>query len=101
MKGTEKQVKYAQDIIAKTIARIDEIIEKGKIVIERNESVGYVDTWNRKRLAVWEECHEYMATLESEVETAAEVIEMEKEYGWFNYLNMSDAFLAVNGSQIG
>lgn len=101
MKGTEKQVKYAQDIIAKTISKIDAVIKNGKAVIDRHESSGYVDTWNRKRLAAWEECREYMATTEDEVETAAEVIEFEKECGWFEYLNMSEIFTELGGSQIG
>ena len=89
MKGTEKQIAYARNIINNTVSKINNVIANGEKVIARNESTGCQDAANRKRLDMWKECLEYMTTMEDEVESAAEIIDYEKEVGWFEYLNLS------------
>lgn len=104
MTGTEKQIRYATDIINKTISRIEDCIEKGTQKIESYESKmqdaipGYRDNFNRKTLEAWiEVLAEFKA---AEYETAAQVIEFEKSYGMFSYCSGLVAEITGNGSMI-
>lgn len=104
MKGTEKQIRYATDIINKTISRIEDYIEKGTIKIEayeekmQNARPGYRDNWNRKTLEAWiEVLAEFKA---AEFETAAEVIDFEKSYGLYRHCSDLVAEITGNGSMI-
>ena len=66
MSGTAKQIAYAADIISNTIARIESKIAENK---NANE-------WKMAKANM----------LFYAPATAAEVIDFEKEMGWFNYM---------------
>lgn len=91
MTGTAKQIAYANDIITKAVARIDDVITKGKEYVENREMrigakvPGYVETKNREVLAAWEEIKAYLEDAGTHFETAAEIIDFEKDYGWFKW----------------
>ena len=104
MKGTEKQIRYATDIINKTIARMEAYIEKGTKKIEtyeagmQNAIPGFRDNWNRKTLEAW---IEVLAEIKAaEFETAAEVIDFEKSYGLYRHCDDLVAEITGNGSVI-
>lgn len=104
MKGTEKQIGYATDIINKTIARMEDYIEKGTKKIEsyearmQNAIPGYRDNFNRKTLEAWiEVLAEFKA---AEWESAAQVIDFEKSYGMYSYCDGLVCEITGNGSAI-
>ena len=104
MKGTEKQIRYATDIINKTIARIEDCIEKGTQKIEsyeagmQNAIPGYRDNSNRKTLEAWiEVLAEFKA---AEWETASQVIDFEKSFGMYRYCSEAVCEITGNGSKI-
>ena len=104
MKGTEKQIRYATDIINKTIARIADCIEKGTKKIEsyeasmQNAIPGYRDNSNRKTLEAWiEVLAEFKA---AEWESADQVIDFEKSFGMYRYCSDLVCEITGNGSLI-
>ena len=93
MTGTEKQIATATDIIKKTVERIDGMIAKYTAEIEKSEALAkkagldWQDQYNRNLRQEWEEDKEDMiAMLTNPAVSAEEVIEYEKEDGFFPYL---------------
>lgn len=104
MKGTEKQIRYATDIINKTISRIEDCIEKGTQKIEAYEASmqkaipGYRDNSNRKTLEAWIEVMAEFKT--AEWETAGQVIDFEESVGLYRYCSDLVCEITGNGSLI-
>lgn len=88
MKGTEKQVKYAMDIISTTVSKIEEASEtfrKRNTIIINGQP--HMDKMTEIKLAKYQEAKELISDPNC-FESAADVIELHKEYsnGLFDYV---------------
>lgn len=76
MKGTEKQITYARDILAKTTEKVNETVET---LIQRNTVPGYgLDVATQKRINRYQQAKALLS--EENWENASDVIEAHK--GW-------------------